>query len=578
MPLISILPEALSNKIAAGEVVERPASVVKELVENAIDAKSGHITVEVHKVGRSLIRVSDNGIGMDRDDALLSIERHATSKIRDEKDLFSIASLGFRGEALPSIASVSDMEIVTRTESAHAGIRIILQGGTIKEVAEAGAPKGTMISVNRLFYNTPARRKFLKANRTEMGHISDTVTRIALAWPGIQFKFVHNGKTMANWGPTQEHLHRVLDVLKAGLENDLYPVNHEGSNVHVSGFIGAPHITRKSSRTLYLYVNGRFVRDKILYHAIMEGYTGRLMKGDFPMVVLFVTLPHSQVDVNVHPTKSSVRFETPNQVHDTIAKGISITLDRSDRPKWKRPTAPQPVHSPLRYAIHPTKTGISEPPATPLPRAFGRPVEDTRPLWEEKAFSSLRIVGQLHNTYLVCESEDGLVLVDQHAAHERVLFESLKDAYSRSDVVSQGMLIPERLELDHREAGILDGLLKDLGQIGVHIEPFGGRTYLIRAVPEILAGKTVEPLVMEIIDKVAEIGIASGFHRAVDECLTIMACRGAIRAKERLSQEEMQALLKQLDALDHGTHCPHGRPTFIRRSLNQIEKDFGRIG
>jgi len=577
MPRIEILPEALSNKIAAGEVVERPASVVKELMENAIDAKSTQVTVEVNKGGRALIRISDNGVGMDRDDALLAIERHATSKIRDEKDLFSIATLGFRGEALPSIASVSDMEIVTSIESASVGTRIVVKGGTIKEVSEVGAPTGTMISVSGLFFNTPARRKYLKTEQTEMGHIGNTVTRMALAWRGIHFKFFHNARTVANWGPAADSMKRVTDVLGTHAEDGLYEVDYSEGNVSVHGFVASPDITRTTSRGLYVYVNGRFVRDKVLHHAIIEGYAGRLMKGHFPMAVVFVTLPFDQVDVNVHPTKNVVRFQAPSQVHNTISKAISKILVAMDRPAWGMAPPSRPVDRHCTYTLSPPHGQISEPRPALLPKQGSPPAWATKPLWQERPFSSLRVLGQLHRTYLLCESEDGLVLIDQHAAHERVVFEALKAAYDRSDISRQGMLIPERLELSHRQADILDALLKDLEQMGVEIEPFGGRTYLIRSVPEILAHRPAKPLVMELIEKVEEIGLASGLHEAVDEAFIIMACHGAIRANERLSEEEMKALLGQLDSLDNATHCPHGRPTLIRQSLRQIEKDFKRI-
>ncbi len=577
MSLIRILPESLSNKIAAGEVVERPASVVKELIENAIDAESTRVTVEVKKGGRILIRVSDNGIGMERDDALLALERHATSKIYDEKDLFSIRTLGFRGEALPSIASVSDLELVTRPESADVGTRIIVQGGTIKGVSEAGAPKGTTILVNRLFFNTPVRRKHLKTERTEMGHISDMVTRIALAWPGIHFKLFHNGLAVANWSPTQESVHRVGDVLRNGMDHHLYEVNHAQGDVRVQGFVASPDITRTTSRGLYAYVNGRFVRDSLLHHAIRDGYAHRLMKGKYPVAVLFLTLPRDQVDVNVHPTKNLVRFETPQEIHDTVAKAVSSTLQSLDRPRWGKKAAFRSVQSQQYDSPLPSHGNVSEPLAKPLPRSPSPPVQTLGRLWEDKPFSSLRILGQIHNTYIVCEAEDGLVLIDQHAAHERVVFESLKNAYGRSAIVTQGLLIPERLEVSHREGSILDGLLDALREMGIEIEPFGGNTYIVRSVPDILAGKPVKPMLMEIIEKVAEIGLASGLHRAVEECLMIMACHGAIRAKEKLSDQEMKALLKQLDGLEDGMHCPHGRPTLIRQRLHQIEKDFKRL-
>jgi DNA mismatch repair protein MutL len=577
MSRIRILPEALSNKIAAGEVVERPASVVKELVENAIDADSTRVMVEIKKGGRTLIRISDNGIGMDRDDALLSIERYATNKIRKEEDLFSIATLGFRGEALPSIASVSDMEIVTRSASSQAGTRIRISGGKVREVAEVGAPVGTVISVNRLFFNTPARRKYLKTEQTEMGHISDTVTRMALAWPGIHFEFLHNGRVIGNWSPTQNPFHRVIDVMGGDLEKHMYEVGYEGGNIRVHGFVASPDIVRSTSRALYLYVNGRFVRDKVLNHAVMEAYAGYLMKGKFPLVVLFVSIRHDEVDVNVHPTKSSVRFAAPRQVHGAVSRAVSESLRKHDRPTWGQGPTVQPTHQPIPYKLSSPGGAVREPKSGAGFRTDSRVPEATPQLWPDKAFSSLRVIGQLHNTYIICESADGLVLIDQHAAHERVLFESLRDAYKRSAIPKQGLLVPETLELSHREAGILETLLKDLRDMGVEIESFGGKTYLIKSVPALLAGKPVKPLVMEIVEKAADIGLSSDMGRGVDECLAIMACHGAIRANQKLGEEQIKALLEQMDDVEQASRCPHGRPTVIHQSLRQVEKDFKRI-
>ncbi len=577
MSRIKILPEVLSNKIAAGEVVERPASVVKELVENAIDAQSTKVVVEIKKGGRTLIRVSDNGIGMYRDDALLSIERYATSKIHEEKDLFSIATLGFRGEALPSIASVSEMEIVTRPASSEAGTRITVSGGKVKEVAEVGVPKGTMISVNRLFFNTPARRKYLKTEKTEMGHISDTLTRTALAWSGIYFKFLHNGRVLGNWGPTENPFHRVIDILGGDLEGRMYEVGYEDGHVEVQGFVASPDTVRTTSRGLYLYVNGRFVRDKVLYHAVTEAYSGRLMKGKFPLAVLFVRLRHDQVDVNVHPTKNSVRFEAPKRVHDAVARAVSGSLEKFDRPTWGQTLTVEPSPQPVPYKPLPPRGAVSEYRPELAPRPHSHLPEATQPLWPEKAFSSLRVIGQLHHTYIVCESEDGLVLIDQHAAHERVIFESLKAAYRRSAITTQGFLVPETVELNHREADALETLLEDLRNMGIEIEPFGGRTYVIKSVPALLAGSPVKPLVLEIVEKAVDIGLLSDMDHGVDECLAIMACHGAIKAKQPLGEAQMRALLEQMDGAGQASRCPHGRPTYIHQSLRDIEKDFKRI-
>jgi DNA mismatch repair protein MutL len=577
MSRIRILPEVLSNKIAAGEVVERPASVVKELVENAIDAESTKVMVEIKKGGRALILVSDNGIGMDRDDALLSIERYATSKIHGEKDLFSIATLGFRGEALPSIASVSEMEIVTRPASSQAGTRITVNGGKIKEVTEVGAPKGTMISVSSLFFNTPARRKYLKTEKTEMGHISDMITRTALAWPDIHFKFLHNGRVLGNWSPTENPLHRIIDIIGGDVEGRLNEVEYEDAGVRVQGFVASPDIVRTTRRGLYLYVNGRFVRDKVLDHAVIEAYSGRLMKGKFPLSVLFVGLGHDQVDVNVHPTKSSVRFAAPKQVHDIVARAVSGCLKRFDRPTWGETRTIEPSRRPVPYKLSPLRVAVSEPGPEPTPGPPKAVPEATQPLWPGKTFSSLRVIGQLHNTYIVCESEDGFVLIDQHAAHERVVYESLKTAYKRSAIVTQGLLVPETIELSHREAGILESVLEDLRNMGIEIEPFGGKTYLIKSVPALLAGKSVKPLIMEIVEKAADIGLLSNMDHAVDECLAIMACHGAIRANQQLGEKQIKALLEQMDDVPQASRCPHGRPTLIRQSLREVEKDFKRI-
>ena len=577
MPDIRILPELLSNKIAAGEVVERPASVVKELIENAIDAESTKVVVEIKKGGRSLIRVSDNGTGMDRDNAILSIERYATSKIFSEKDLFSIVTLGFRGEALPSIASVSEMEIVTRAVTSEVGTRIMVAGGKIKEVSEIGAPKGTMISVNHLFFNTPARRKYLKTEQTEMGHISDIVTRMALALPGVHFKFLHNGRILANWSQTANLLHRIVDVLGGDLENRLYEVNYKAGSIRIHGFVASPDISRTTSRGLYVFVNGRFVRDKMLYHAVSEAYAGHLMKGKYPLVVLNVKLAPDQVDVNVHPTKNSVRFEAPKQVHDVFVMAVSESLQKFDRPVWGQIIAAKQSQQPIPYTLSPSSGVVSEPKSEFTPQTYTQTPEATPTLWPEKSFSSLRIIGQLHNTYIVCESDDGFVLIDQHAAHERFVFETLKTSYSRSSIATQGLLVPETLELNHREGGILETLIVDLGGMGLEIEPFGGNTYLIKSVPALLAGRPIKPLIMEIVEKAAEIGLATTLHKGVEECLTIMACHGAIRANQRLADEQMKALLEQLDTLDNASHCPHGRPTYIHRTMQQIEKDFKRI-
>ncbi len=334
MSRIKILPEILSNKIAAGEVVERPASVVKELVENSLDARSRRIIVEVEKGGRSLIRVSDNGIGMGHDDALLALERYATSKIYTDQDLFSISTLGFRGEALPSIAAVSRFEMVTRHQDADSGTEILVDGGKIKKVSETGAPTGTMITVRQLFFNTPARRKFLKSVATEMSHIADNVARIALARFDVQFRLVHNNKTVKDWPAAASPFQRITDVVGNDLQNELHPMEFSRPGVSISGWISSPRVTRSTSRGMYVYVNQRFIRDRIIQHALFQGYSQRLVKGQFPVAVVFIDVAPETVDVNVHPTKNEVRFSRQHDVHSAVKQAVSKTLYEVDRPNW----------------------------------------------------------------------------------------------------------------------------------------------------------------------------------------------------------------------------------------------------
>jgi len=597
MSKIKILPEILSNKIAAGEVVERPASIVKELVENALDAGSSRIMVEVRKGGRSLIRVSDNGVGMSSDDAMLSLERYATSKIYTDGDLFAINTLGFRGEALPSIAAVSKFCLVTRDDTSSSGTEIIVHGGTIQKVSEIGAPQGTMVTAEHLFFNMPARRKFLKTVTTEMGHIVDAITKIALGWPDVQFKLTHNEKLVKNWPATGDSVDRIADVLGIDIKDDLCNIKLSADNLTITGWISSARNTRKTSRGIHLYVNGRVVRDRIIQHALFEGYSGRLVKGQFPLAVIFIHVPYDQVDVNVHPAKHEVRFAQQKNVHDAVRRAVAEALQHADQSGWNAPgTQPN-----LPTA---EQSGIFEPMADfkiferqrkdPLFREIGtsasfRPAFSLKkdlslaqagaqtPLWEKKRFGDLRVIGQFRDMYILCESGDGLILIDQHAAHERVLFEQLKNRFQDSGKTSQKLLIPETIDLGYREAKILERLIPNLIDLGLEIAPFGGDTFVVKAVPLLLKNKEIKPLVVEIVEKIAQIGFSSGMETILDQCLELMACHGAIRANQRLSDKEIEKLLYQLDTCDQPSNCPHGRPTWIRWSVKDLEKLFKRI-
>ncbi len=608
MSKIRILPESVSNKIAAGEVVERPASLVKELVENALDADGTRIVIEVEKGGRRLIRVSDDGVGMGRDDALLALERYATSKIAGDTDLFSIRSLGFRGEALPSIAAVSHFSIVTREKHAAAGTRIRVAGGKIEQVADAGAPPGTMVTVENLFFNTPARRKFMKSVTTEMGHIADTVAAIALGRPAVHFRLVHDGRTIKSWPAAGDRLERIVDVLGAGLREDLYAVDRQAEAGTVGGWVADPKQLRRTSRGVFIFVNGRHVRDRVILHALFAGYRQRLVKGQYPVAALFVTVPYDQVDVNVHPTKNEVRFAHQRVVHDLVQAAVSETLDRSDRPRWGRPAeTPRPAFfqgdprvaesREIPYEARRMRDGdgsavLGRDAATDKGAAGGADrrggraallteADDSRPrepaaLWQQTAFGGLRVIGQFLNSYLVCESADGLVLLDQHAAHERILYERLKRRSDSLKKEAQRLLVPETFELNLHEAAVLQRLAAEFNQLGLEIEPFGATTFVVRSVPAVLDGRDVVPLIREIAETLTKEGFGEGPRGVVDESLKLMACHGAVRARQPLSDRQARELLQELDGCENPSHCPHGRPTWLRWSVRELETLFKR--
>jgi DNA mismatch repair protein MutL len=639
MSKIKILPEILSNKIAAGEVVERPASVVKELVENALDAGSSRIMIDIEKGGRALIRVSDNGRGMGRDDALLALERYATSKIYKDQDLFRIHTLGFRGEALPSIAAVSRFTLVSRDQSADAGTQISVEGGKIKDVTDVGAPKGTMVTVRQLFFNTPARRKFLKTIGTEMGHIADRVASIALGHPGVQFRLTHNDNIVKDWPTTSTPLDRVVNVLGGDLKNSLHSIEYQDNAVSISGWISSPRVTRRTSRGLFIYVNGRFVRDRSVQHALFEGYSQRLVKGQFPIAALFITVPFEEVDVNVHPTKSEVRFARQRDVHEAVKQAVAHTLIAADKTSWdtrgdfkeetftpqgrvsetaQRDFGLRPVgtigayapegkwnsdlglkksevksrsysyssngdkhrgipdeHDAQRATRNPQPVTRHQQPATRNAPPATHLTQTT--IWQKKRFGDMRIIGQLHNTYIICEADEGLILIDQHAAHERILFERFSDRQIHSPKAAQRLLVPETVELGYREAGVLEELIPNLAELGLDVEPFGGNTFVIKSVPPLLAEREVKPLLIEIVEKIVEMGSSSGLAEILDECRMVMACHGAIRANQALSDEQISGLMNQLDECQNPSHCPHGRPTWIRWSIRTLEKSFKRV-
>ncbi len=618
MTQVKILPEILSNQIAAGEVVERPASVVKELLENSIDANASSITVEIKRGGKTLIRVSDNGIGLSRDDALLSIERYATSKIATTQDLFRISTMGFRGEALPSIASVSKFTMVTRTQNDPSATRIDISGGKIVNVSDAGAPVGTMVEVKNLFFNTPARKKFLKTDNTEISHISDLVTGAALGNPHIRFRLISNNRLQKSFSGTDDSFQRSVSVLGNQTASKLVKIQYRDDDIKISGFAAHPTITRSSSARIYLFVNNRLIYDRGLVSAIFQGYRGRIMKGRFPLAVLFIRIGFDQVDVNVHPAKREIRFFNHQQVYQAVSRAIEqgMITAQEDVTSYSR-VQPQtlvnaekkiesdeiafqtkPFEAPLKVeqsVIHWTDTNSEKTvlDKEPVEVALHREVEPQReelpaldePLGldeppgidEPSGLDEPRVIGQVMGTYIVAESRSGMLLIDQHAAHERIVFEALKKRHQKMGIVSQDLVVPETIELTHKESNALMEMIDDLADLGLCIEPFGDTTYIIKSIPDLISDKQIQSLIIDIIEKMAVDKVSWSKDIWLDECLILMACHNAIRANLPMHRVQMEKLLQDLEKCENPMHCPHGRPIVITMTKVEMEKLFKRV-
>ncbi len=586
---IKILPESVANKISAGEVVERPASVVKELVENALDAGANLIRVDVQSGGSKSIQVTDDGGGMNYDEALLSLERHATSKISTEADLFGVSTMGFRGEALPSIAAVSRFEMLTRPAEADEGVRIKVEGGVVKNVEPAGCAPGTSVTVRDIFYNVPARRKFLKSKRTEIANITDVLSRIAVAHPGVHFRLTHDDREVLEAQPAGDIKERISDAMGSSALASMVEVQAKGaSDVAVHGMVGLPDLSRSNASMIYTYVNSRPVKSRLINHALTESYRSFLPRGRYPVAVLFVELPTDDVDVNVHPTKAEVKFKVSEPVHEAVRAAVSGAFSR-------RPSAPpresisddermtriesavaSSVGRNREYASGGGEAGRF--PAEPqhhvsrLPAGFMKPATAPRPAGY---FSELKVLGQLKATYIVCQSPEGLLLIDQHAAHERTAFEELKKEYSSDRVKRQILLFPETIELGPREAENMERRLENLVKLGFDIDKFGPKTYRVSAQPAVLSSSDTRELVLDTLDSLAS-GGSGPMEERLDEVFARMACHAVVRANRRLTDEEIRALLAELDDEDYPLTCPHGRPICVNITFEELEKMFGR--
>jgi DNA mismatch repair protein MutL len=577
-PRIHVLDDGLASQIAAGEVVERPASVVKELVENALDAGATQIRIEIDGGGRTRIRVTDDGSGMSREEAALAVERHATSKISVVEDLGRIATFGFRGEALPSIASVSRFTLTTRRAEDAEGTSVRIQGGDAAEVAPAGCAPGTQVDVQDLFFATPARLKFLKTERTEAGHAVDAAVRIALGAPGAAFKVTRDGKVAVDLLQRRSLSERVREVFT---DVSLWGAQGEAGDIRVVAWLSAPQDARAGASALHVLVNGRFVRDRGLLRAVSQSYGGMLEPGRYPAGALFVTLPPEDVDVNVHPQKVEVRFARGDRV---IGAVTSILSDVYRSSPWARPGSGDPAEE-ARAHLRETVAAYAQPdlfaPARPGSSAEGMPAAPapgSSPEGKtsaEPAYATLVPLAQVRFTYLVCEGPDGLYLLDQHAAHERVTFDRLRRAYRASDVEMQALLFPERVEVGSASAAVATESREALVRLGLEVEPLGEGSLAIRAVPALVARADPGRLLRDVLAEVGGAGPAA-FQAAVDHVLATMACHGSIRAGDRVSMPEARALLASLDGVDFSGNCPHGRPILHALRWSELERRVGR--
>jgi len=567
MNTIRILPEKVASQIAAGEVIDRPASVVRELIDNSIDAGADRIVVRIENGGKGLIKVSDNGVGMSRDDLLLCVERHATSKIETASDLFSIKSLGFRGEALPSIASVSRMKLTSRPKDRLEGHRLKIAGGKLTAIEETGAPVGTVVEAGALFFNIPARRKFLRAARTETDHIIDTFTRVALPFPAINFKLDDAAKTLMNLPASDHQLPRLSVLLGRKVAESITEEQEIIHGVGVSVYLAPWELSRTRGDRLFVYVNGRNIRDRLVTRAIIEGYGQRLMKGHYPQAVIFLEIDPSKVDVNVHPTKQEVRFHNSRDVFQAIVSAIEKTLARSFHALYGQ--MPDQVPSFVSDA--------SEPFPEFSQSVLTRGIPDVADAAEQSTISELpQIIGQLGNTYILCQVKDGLLMVDQHAAHERIMYENLKKGFDASHIEVQALLMPHKLELSAKEKRVVQEKGDRLSRFGIELEHFGGNTFLLRSVPALLENVEWDSFLSEFLAELEE-GEPEDDNVLLDKALTVMACHGAIRAGYRMTNEEITHLFYQLEEMDVPTNCPHGRPIFKHFTYYEIEKMFKRV-
>jgi DNA mismatch repair protein MutL len=568
---IRILDKETINQIAAGEVVERPASVVKELVENALDAGASQIAVEIRGGGINLSRVTDNGVGIPADEVELAFERHATSKIKSSQDLLNIGSLGFRGEALPSIATVADVELVTCVDGEPSGTYLSLEGGVVTQKKSQSRTRGTTITARNLFRRVPARLKFLKSIPTETSHVANVVSQYALAYPEVAFSLAVDGKESLRTSGKGKLLEAIIDVYGVETAGKMLSVDSAAASwqggpatpdIHVSGMVGSPELGRAGRGYLSFFVNRRWVNGRILAYAVEEAYSGLLMTGKHPVAALDISMPPGEVDVNIHPAKSEVKFHNDAAIFRVVQKAVRQALV-AQMPVPKIEEVVAPYHAPSSQSRQ--LWGRPESVAKPAPSGEVVPTLTA-------SLPVLRVVGQVMNGYIVAEGPDGVYIIDQHAAHERIRFDLVKRQREQCKPEVQGLLEPATFEVTPRQDAIMRSCCEALADFGFGVESFGDRTYLVRSVPAMVAGDDWSAMLKELLDAL------SGEERSKweEKIVASIACHGAVKSGQTLSDDEMRALVRQLEQTANPHTCPHGRPTVIRLSAAQLEREFGR--
>jgi DNA mismatch repair protein MutL len=601
---IAQLSESLVNRIAAGEVIERPAAVVKELVENSIDAGASEITVEIEDGGRALVRVIDNGNGIPPEDLPLAFASHATSKLVDDDDLFRIITMGFRGEALASIGAVSQARVLSRTIEHDAAYEIFNRGGDISGVQAAAGNVGTTVEVRNIFFNTPARRKFIKGTSTEFGHISDALLRLALPHPLVHFRLLHNGRTTLDLPETSEE-ERLLAAWPDEFREQRLTLTCRDAEVRLRGIVGLPDLARPTAKYQYLYLNGRHIRDRFIQHAVREAYRGLTEPGRHPAAILLLEIPPADVDVNVHPTKIEVRFRDSGRMHGLVLSSIREVLlgndlsptaipisaqDDAPRLELRQKLAeffkqfPGDLAAPNSAAI--PSAPVFAPPSgraglSPLSPSDLPPIAARSPGIPQSASAPPGAPSpaiQLHNSYLVAQSDDGLIIIDQHALHERIMYEELLSRLQRGPLESQRMLIPHTVNVSETQMSLLNQIQPLLGKLGIEVAPFGPGVVAVHSFPSFLEKLEPGTFVRELLERGEQELLDLHEEELLHEVLDMMACKAAVKAGDPLTPQEIEALLSRRELVERSSNCPHGRPTTLRLSLRELEKQFKRTG